>query len=791
MQVSVAWLKEWVDVDVSDDAAVKALAHRLTMAGLEVEANEPAAPPATGVVVAEVLAIERHPNAEKLAVCRVNTGGEQLQIVCGAPNVRVGMRAPLAQVGARLPNDVVIKRATLRGIESCGMLCSAAELGLAEASSGLLELPQDAPVGLNLVEALQLSDRVLTFNLTPNRGDCMSVLGIAREVAAIAGKKLKQIAIEPIQAASKDTLKIQLITPEGASKFAGRIIRGVRPNAPTPLWMRERLRRAGVRSISAIVDVTNYLMLEYGQPMHAYDLSKIDGAVSARWAKAGEKLTLLDGREILLAPDVMVIADEKKVLGLAGIMGGQASSIQNETTDLFLEVAHFAPSAIAGRGRRYGLITDASQRFERGVDPQLPEQVIERATLLILEIAGGTPGPTVTVGAERPQLAPIFLRAERVQRLLGVVIDRSIIYNYLISIGMNTVERSSGWDVTPPSWRFDIRIEEDLIEEIARLYGYDRLPATESVGPQALAPWPETRIRNERIADLLADRGYQEAVTYSFTNALQQAALFPSVRGLALANPISEDLAVMRVSLWPGLAMAARENQRRQQDRVRLFEIGRKYVDGAEIEVVAGVAVGSALPEQWSLPHTELDFFDVKGDVEALLRLTGDADSFHFEASAGVEALHPGQAARITRNGISIGWIGALHPQVAASLDLTYPIFVFELETQPAFHASIPRFVDISMYPAIRRDLAVIVDENITASALEAAVRATVGPLLSELRLLSVYRGQQVGIGKKSIALALKLQDTLRTLIDADAEQIMNRVMDQLRRQFDAVIRDK
>jgi phenylalanyl-tRNA synthetase beta chain len=784
MRISVQWLRE--RVDTGEDIA--ALAHALTMAGLEIEANEPAAPALTGVVVAEVLSVERHPDAEKLNVCRVNTGRKQVQIVCGAANVRAGLRAPLAQVGAKLPNGLEIKAAKLRGVESFGMLCSARELGLSEDAAGLMELPADLNVGEDLNTALALDDRVLAVNLTPNRGDCMSMAGVAREVSAVRDVPLREPSIQAVPASIKDALQVKLAANDACSKFAARVIRDVRATAVSPLWLRERLRRAGLRPISAIVDITNYVMLEIGQPMHAYDLKQLHGGITVRLARDEEKLTLLDGREITLTTDVLVIADEERALGLAGVMGGQSSSITDTTTDVLLEVAHFHPDAIAGRGRRYGLVTDASQRFERGVDPQLPERVIERATQLILECAGGAAGPVTlaTTVVEAP--AAIRLRRGRVQRVLGVDIPADTIAAYLQKLGCKLTGDEKDWQVTPPSWRFDLRIEADLIEEIARLYGYDRIQSVDAMGAQQLGAWTESSVRNERVADAMADRGYQEAITYSFTEASQQKILFPNEKVIELTNPISAELAVMRVSLWPGLARAARDNLHRQQTRIRLFEIGRKFVGTTEIEVLAGIAIGTPVPEQWGTTSNKADFFDIKADVEAALALT--SGSFQFEAAIN-SALHPGQSAKILRDGQIVGWLGALHPSVTKDLDLTYPVFVFELETQLAFAAQVLAFREISIFPAIRRDLAAIVDETITVAALDDAVRSVAGPLLREVNVLSVYRGEQIGNNKKSMALGLNLQDTSRTLTDADADQIMTRVMNHLRQHFGADFRDK
>jgi phenylalanyl-tRNA synthetase beta chain len=787
MKVSVQWLREWVDVD----ADVGALAHSLTMAGLEIEGNFPAAPEMSGVIVADVMSVERHPDAEKLSVCRVSTGRETLQIVCGAPNVRAGMKAPLATVGAKLPGGMDIKQATLRGVDSFGMLCSARELGLSDDSSGLLELPGELTAGADLFKALALDDRILEVNVTPNRGDCMSIAGVAREVAANTGKTLHAPAIKAVAKQSDAAFPVKIEASRACTKFASRLIRGVRPNQPSPFWMRERLRRAGLRPISLLVDVTNYVVLELGQPMHAYDRNNLAGGLTVRHAKEAEKLKLLDGRVIELASDILVIADDKGPVGMAGVMGGEVSGIVDATTDLFLEAAHFTPDAVAGRGRRFGIITDASQRFERGVDPELPERAIERATQLILENAGGTAGPTVLTRAQaEPKPAAIRVRHARIGRVLGIDLDAKSIGNYLGKLGMQVTASKDGWQVTAPSWRFDIKIEEDLIEEIARLHGYNNIPPVEAPVVQHLGQATEGVVPRERAADVLIDRGYQEAIAYSFVDPSWQALMFPGEATRALVNPISAELGVMRLSLWPGLAIAARENLRRQQSRVRIFETGRKFVGNDEIEVIAGLAVGGALPEQWDAPNRKIDFFDIKADVEALLALTGESDKFIFKA-ARHSALHPGQCAQILRGSENVGMLGALHPDVAKKMDLTYPSFAFELDFRRAFAARLPQFTDISRFPAIRRDLAVIVAEAVTLDALAAQVRAAAGLLLRDLSVLSVYRGEQIEKGKKSIALSLNLQDTSRTLTDEDADRVIAQVVENLRARLGASIRDK
>lgn len=791
MKISLQWLSEWTDV--GND--VTALSHALTMAGLEIEGVSRAAPEMTGIVVAEVLATSKHPDAEKLSVCRVSDGKQELQIVCGASNVRPGIKVPLATVGAKLPGGMEIKQARLRGVESCGMLCSARELELAAESTGLLELPPQTLVGQDLVKALGLDDVIFEINLTPNRGDCMSVLGVAREVVALRGAALQLPAKKGVAANSAATFPVQ-IDSNGCGKFVSRVISGVNPRALAPEWLRERLRRAGLRSVSAVVDITNYVMLELGQPMHAYDLKRLNERLVVRQARDGETLTLLDGNTIKLTDDVLVIADAERALGLAGVMGGADSAINQDTTEVLFEVAYFEPDAIAGRGRRYGLVTDASQRFERGVDPNLQERAMERATELLLECAGGAVGTLQVAGRLANKSSTrdaIQLRHTRLVRLLGHAIEVEQVTRILTNLGMLAqFDGADVWRVTPPSWRFDIAIEQDLIEEVARIYGYDNIVSAPAQAPQLLQAVSERQITTERLALTLVDRGYQEAITYSFTDPNIQQLLFPGQTSLVLANPISAELAVMRLSLWPGLVQALSFNQRRQQPRVRLFEIGRKFSgDGAtETNVIAGLAAGLNVVKQWGTDAKAVDFYDVKTDIEALLQLTGRAHEFAFEA-ASHPALHPGQAAHVLRNGQVVGWIGALHPRLVTALDLSYSAIVFELDIDMSFSAQVPEFKEISKFPAVRRDLAIVVDEALGFAAVENAVSNAVGPLLKELAVFDVYHGPGIEKGKKSIALGLNLQDTSRTLTDAEVDAAVARVVDHLAQHLNARLRDK
>ena len=795
MRISLQWLSEWVGGSLP---APKDLAARLTMAGLEIEGVEAAAPPLPGVIVGEIVERVKHPDADTLSVCQVSTGTATVQIVCGAPNARVGLKAPLATVGAQLPGGMEIKKARLRGVESFGMLCSARELALSDESSGLLELPGELRTGDSLIAALGLDDTILEVNLTPNRGDCMSVLGIAREVAALTGQPLTGPALAAVPAASRETFPVELTAGAGCARFASRVIRGLNPQARSPAWMQERLRRAGLRPISAAVDVTNYVMLELGQPMHAYDLRELAGGIVVRRARAGETLKLLDGREIAMDESVLVIADHEKSLGLAGVMGGDHSGIGDDTTDVLLEVAFFLPESIAGRGRRYGLVTDASQRFERGVDPTLQSRAIERATALLCACAGGTPGPTqlTELVDELPQPTIVQLRPERARRVIGADICDATIASMLAGLGMSLGQSGNAWRVTPPTWRFDVAIEEDLIEEIARTHGFDHIPETVQAARQPIPAVTETRIRGDAAADVLVQRGYFEAITYSFIEPGQQELFAPGAPSLTLSNPISAELATMRGSLWPGLAAALASNQRRQQPRVRLFEVGRKFVvardDGAlhEVPVIAGIAAGSAVPEQWSAPRAAVDFFDVRADVEALLRATGAAGEFRFVPGQH-PALHPGQTAEIRRGAAHAGWIGRLHPDVERRLELTYSGIVFELELETAMAAVVPHFHEVSRFPSVRRDLAIVVEEAVPVQKLLDCVQNAAGEVLRDTTVFDIYRGAGIETGRKSVAIGLNLQDVSRTLTDDETDAIVARVVSDLERECSATIRDR
>jgi phenylalanyl-tRNA synthetase beta chain len=797
VKVTYRWLQEFTPITASPAE----LAAQLTMAGLEVESISGVAPPFSGVVVGEVLQAGRHPDAEKLSLCQVTTdGNNRLQIVCGASNVRAGLKVAVAMVGAQLPGDVLIKRATLRGQESNGMLCSARELGLGDEHDGIMELADSLPLNQDVRIALDLDDCILEVNATPNRGDCMSVFGIARDYAAASVRRHLKLNVAPVAASQKAVFPVSLESP-ACPVFASRMIRGVRQNAPSPAWLRERLRRVGINSISAIVDVTNYVMTELGQPLHAYDAAKLNKGIVVRAAKPKERITLLDDKEYELDPEFLVIADAAGAIGLAGIMGGRVTAISDTTTDVLLESAHFTPDAISGRARRLGLFTDAAQRFERGVDPNLTAIAIERATQLLLECAGGAPGPTqVTPSKEAavPDEHWVTLRRDRVTRLLGAPVPDMEVHAVISAISERVEAMSGGWRVRKPSYRFDIRIEADLIEEVARLRGFDKIAELHATAPQIAGTATEARVSNERLGLAMADQGYREMISYAFVDPNLQQQLFPDVPALKLANPISADLSEMRVSLWPGLVHACRENLRRQQSRVRLFEIGSRFSvsrepgsnDLQEIESLAAIATGSRWPQQWGSQPTQLDFYDVKADVMDLLTLTGDAASVRF-APETLPVLRPGRSARIYRNATPIGWVGEMHPQIAKALNFATTAFLIELDIASAFLCNKLKYQKISRFPSVRRDLAIVVDESVPLAVLQENVTVSASGLLSELRVFDVYRGPNIETGRKSVALGLILQDSSRTLTDIDADAVVTAVAARLRDVLSATIRDQ
>ncbi len=781
MRFSHHWLREWVPHDLTPAE----LGQRLTMAGIELDGLEDAAPHFTDVVIAEVQAVTPHPEAQKLNVCQVDAGVDvSLQVVCGAPNVRSGLRAPLARVGARLPNGAEIAATQVRGVLSQGMLCSAQELGLSESSDGLLVLPQNAPLGVSLRTLLALDDSILEVDLTPNRGDCLSIAGLAREVAALTEQSVRWPQIEAVVPQIDDAFPVCLKSPAACPRYVGRVIRDVDPGAETPLWMQERLRRCGVRSLGPIVDVTNYVMLELGQPMHAFDLAKLVGGIQVRQGEPGETLALLDGQTVRVRDDVLVIADDEKPVALAGIMGGTATAVSSQTRHVFLESGFFAPTAIAGRARSFGLHTDASHRFERGVDPKIQSDAVERATALLVEIVGGKPGPIVLAEATEhlPAAQKVLVRVARVNLVLGTQLKSDEVREVLARLGCRSQPVANGWLVQPPSHRFDLTIEEDFIEEVARVHGYDRIPSTDSAIPVIIEPIPETKTALSRLQDTLVDRGYQEAITYSFVDPAIEAIIAPDDLPLPLRNPISADLAVMRTTLWSGLLKAAQHNLNRQETRIRLFEAGLRFrskTDGLiQQSCIAGLVAGLRWPEQWGAAKAAVDFFDIKGDVEALLA-TSRLTEVRFAAKHH-RALHPGQSASLTRRDREIGWVGALHPGIAKHLDIDLPIYLFELDLDALSEGDLPRFLPLSSFPAVRRDVAVLVDDAVTARAIEEAIGALDLAELRECFVFDVFLGKGIPEGRKSVALSLILQDLSRTLTDRDSDAVVQRVVDQL-----------
>ncbi len=791
MRFSEKWLREWVDPAV-DTAA---LTEQLTMSGLEVDAVNPVAGDFTGVVVARIETCDPHPTADRLTVCSVDAGDRKPRIVvCGAPNARAGLVAPLAAVGATLSGDK-IKKARLRGVESQGMLCSEIELGLSDDAAGLMELADDAPVGTDLREYLQLDDHAIDLDLTPNRGDCLSMLGVAREVGAYYKLDRNPPDIPAIDASVDDTFPVELDDPGDCARFVGRVIRNIDPAARTPMWMKEKLRRAGIRPVSPVVDVTQYVMLELGQPMHAYDLDKLRDGIVVRRGQ-GEKLNLLDGREVEADEDVLVIADSTGAIGLAGIMGGANTAVTDRTAHLFLESAWFAPPVILGRARRYGMHTDASHRFERGVDPAHQARAVERATALLLDIVGGEPGPTVVTEApgEVPVWQPVVLRADRLRHLLGVRIDDDEVRDILERLDMTVDEVEGGWKVTPPSARSDIAIEPDLVEEVGRIYGYNRIPSKSLSGSVPMPPLSDGVVSLETIRRALSDRGYQEAVTYSFVSGDSLAAMGVAKGAIELANPLSSDISVMRTSLLPGLLQALVYNRNRQRTRVRLFEVGKVFwreKDGVHEEMrIAGVATGRALPEQWGASARQVDFFDIKGDVGALCALTVEAERFGFTAG-GPDALHPGQAATLVANGAPVGWLGRLHPAVAQKMDLSGDVFVFELRLEPLIRRRVPEYKEMSRFPSIRRDIALIFEENVTSGEILETVRRQVpAEMESAVILFDVFRGKNIGNARKSLTLGLILRAASRTLTDGEVDNLVAQVVAELQQKFKATLRE-
>ena len=788
MKFPESWLREHVTVGATRDE----LSARLTAIGLEVEDVQVLGEGLDGVVVAEIISCEKHPEADRLQVCQVATGAGTVQIVCGAPNARPGLKAPLATVGATLPGGIGIKAAKLRGVESQGMLCSARELGIDADASGLLELPADAPVGSPLAAFLGLPDASFELKLTPNRADCFSVRGVAFDVAAALSAQVNALEIPEAAIASQASLAVQLHAGPDCPRYCGRVIEGVDAAARSPLWLTERLKRAGVRPISPLVDITHYVMLELGQPMHAFDADTLSGPVGVRRGRAGESLKLLDERDVPLDDGFLLITDGERPVALAGVMGGWQTRVTDATTRVFLESAHFAPSAIIGRARRLGLHTDASHRFERGVDPQLPRYALERATALVLQVMGGRAGAITEAALPEhlPQPQAVALRRARLARVLGIGVADAEVERILRALGMQVTATADGWSVLPPTRRFDIAIEEDLIEEVARIHGYDAIPTTTPSGQIRLAAPAEGRVADAVLRRQLTGRDYLEAINYAFVDGDLLAAWQLQEGAVALANPLSGELGVMRTSLLPGLVAALGRNRARQQARVRLFELGRVFhlTAGAPLETprIAAVACGRQVAEQWTADDREVDFFDLKADVEALLALADATAEFRPDASPWG---HPGRSASVWRDGRRIGWVGHLHPGLAKALDLDGEVLGFELDLAPLAGRAVPRAGELSRYPSVRRDIALVVPEATPWAALQASLEAALGPLLREVRLFDRYVGPGLDSGSKSLAMGLILQDVSRTLTDRDADQAVATALEALAKDCGARLR--
>lgn len=819
MKFSEQWLRSWANPALT----TQQMCDQLTMAGLEVDSVELAAGDFSNVFVARVESMQKHPDADKLNVCQVSDGKESLQIVCGAANVREGLLIPLAKIGAVLPGadgkPWQIKPAKLRGVESSGMLCSEKELGLADSADGLMALPADAPVGQNIRDYLQLDDNIIELDLTPNRGDCLSIAGIARELGVLNQCEVTAQQTAPCTHTISDEFAVEIQAEDACPHYVGRVIKGIDVTAETPLWMLERLRRSGIRGLSPVVDITNYVMLEFGQPMHAFDLHKLDGKISVRYSFDKENITLLDGKTIELQQDTLVIADDAKLLALAGVMGAENSAVDDTTKDVFLESAFFKPEIIAGKARSYGLHTDSSHRFERGVDVQLQLPAIERATQLISEICGGEIGPVIEhkTTAYVDKKTAINLRFDQIKRVLGIEMPAEDVEEILQRLGMEIQSASDGWLVTPPGFRFDVEIEADLLEELVRVYGYNNIPRTSPSYHSVIQPQPEAKNSLSNIKNSLVNRGYYEAICYSFVDPTWQKIIDPETATIALANPLSSEMSVMRTTMWPGLLNALKHNINRQQSRVRLFETGLCFVPGegaanriaghndttgisADLDHIAsgvnairqepmfsGVICGELHHEQWAEKSRKVDFFDIKSDVEALLSYS--AKSTEFEA-AEHPALHPGQSASIKQAGEVVGWIGALHPQVQKALDIDPQVFVFELKQSAIENNNVPAFSALSRYPEVRRDLALLLDEQVPVGEIISKIKQSSSALVKDIQLFDIYQGKGVEKGRKSVAFGLIFQGFSRTLTDREVDAEVDNIVSTLNQQFAATLRE-
>jgi phenylalanyl-tRNA synthetase beta chain len=795
MKFSESWLREWVNPSVSREA----LSHQITMAGLEVDGIDAVAADFSGVIIGEVVECGQHPDADKLQVTKINVGGDELiDIVCGASNCRLGLKVAVAMVGAVLPGDFKIKKAKLRGQPSMGMLCSYTELGIDIESDGILELPLDAPLGMNVREYLDLDDAIIDVDLTANRADCLGMAGIAREVGVLNRQVVTEPTWDPVTPSIDAPISITVKSPELCPRYLGRVVNNINIAAPTPAWMQEKLRRSGIRSIDPIVDITNFVLIEFGQPMHAFDLNTLNGGITVRLADGVEKLKLLDGNEITVPNDTLVIADDNNAIALAGVFGGEATGVSENTKNILLECAFFAPLAIMGKSRRLGLHTDASHRFERGVDPALQHKVMDRATRLVLDICGGEAGQVIeALAAEHlPTLAKLTLRRSKLDKTLGHHIPDSDVVEILECLGFKVESSAQAWSVITATYRFDMAIEEDLIEEVARIYGYDNIP---NIAPQAalkMSDHKESNIDLKRVRSLLVARGYQEAVTYSFVDPKMQNLVHPGCDAMVLPNPISVEMSAMRLSMFTGLLGVVGYNQSRQQGRVRLFETGLRFVPDLNAEsgvrqqaMLGGVISGVQNDEHWSMESKTVDFFDLKGDLESIIDLTASTSEFSFRGATH-SALHPGQCAEILRDNRVIGHIGAVHPSLEKPFGLNGKTFVFELELDALLHANLPLAQTVSKFPANRRDIAIVVDEDVAVSDVMNLIRKVGENQLVGLNLFDVYLGKGVEPGKKSLAIALTLQDITRTLEEKDITETVDSVVSALKSEFNALLRE-